>query len=76
MRIPSLIGLLGLLQQRGLTAEHLTTLVRCCQARHTGAVVFHLREGRIQLVEGVAARQAARDGAEEAPEPWDAWALR
>jgi hypothetical protein len=45
MRVPSLIGLMGFLQQRGLTAQHLTTFVALCQARHTGSVVFHLREG-------------------------------
>jgi hypothetical protein len=76
MRIPSLIGLLGALQQRGLTAQHLTTFVALCQARHTGAVVFHLREGRIQLVEGMALRQGARDGSPEDSERREAWALR
>jgi hypothetical protein len=76
MRVPSLIGLLGFLQQYGLTAQHLTTFVAFCQARHTGSVVFHLREGRIQLVEGVPSRQDPRDAFEAGPVSMDTWALR
>jgi hypothetical protein len=76
MRIPSLIGLLGTLQQHGLTAQHLTTFVALCQARHTGSVVFHLREGRIQLVEGVASCRAPMDAFANDPDARDPWALR
>jgi|DEB19_MinimDraft_2_1074335.scaffolds.fasta_scaffold608040_1 hypothetical protein len=53
MRIPSIIGLVGALQQQGLTAAHLLVVLTWCQARHTGRVEMHLKDGRILAVTGV-----------------------
>jgi len=51
LRAPSVIGLIGVLQQHGLTAAQLAAFVAACQARHNGPVVFRLSQGRIQAVE-------------------------
>jgi hypothetical protein len=60
MRIPSIIGLVGALQQQGLTAAHLLVVLTWCQARHTGRVEVHLKEGRILAVTGVPRPSAVR----------------
>ena len=51
LRAPSLIGLLGILQQHGLTYALFATFVRACQAHHSGPIVFQVAEGRIRSVE-------------------------
>jgi hypothetical protein len=51
LRAPTLLGLLGLLQQHGLTHAQLAAFVAACQARHSGPVVFQVAQGRIRSVE-------------------------
>lgn len=48
---PSVIGLVGVLQQHGLTYAQLAAFVAACRAHHNGPVVFRLSEGRIQTLE-------------------------
>jgi len=50
LRQPSLLGLLGVLQQHGLTFAHLAAFVAACRAQHSGPVIFQLAEGRIRAV--------------------------
>lgn len=51
LRAPSVIGLVGILQQHGLTYAHLAAFVAACRARQNGPVLFRLSQGRIQTFE-------------------------
>jgi hypothetical protein len=61
LRAPSLLGLLGLLQQHGLTYAQLAAFVAACQARHSGPVVFQVAQGRIRSVEVHPPRRRSRE---------------
>jgi hypothetical protein len=60
LRAPSLLGLLGLLQQHGLTHAQLAAFVAACQTRHSGPVVFQVAQGRIRSVEVQPSRHRAQ----------------
>jgi len=60
LRAPSLIGLVGVLQQHGLTYAQLAAFVAACQARHSGPVVFQVAQGRIRSVEVQASKAQQR----------------
>ena len=60
LRAPSLIGLLGVLQQHGLTYAQLAAFVAACRARHNGALVFRVSQGRIQALEVQPSQRAQR----------------
>ena len=60
LRAPSLIGLLGVLQQHGLTYAQLAAFVAACQARHSGPVVFQVAQGRIRTLEVQPSRKQQR----------------
>jgi hypothetical protein len=52
LRAPSVIGLVGILQQQGaLSYAQLLEFVHAVQARHSGPVVFQLAQGRIRTIE-------------------------
>jgi hypothetical protein len=64
LRAPSLMGLVGVLQQHGLTWSMIAACVAACRAQHSGTVIFQVAEGRIRsvTVEGPKeARQLAHD---------------
>lgn len=51
LRAPSVIGLVGVLQQHGLTYAQLAAFVAACRAQHSGPVLFRLSQGRIERLE-------------------------
>jgi hypothetical protein len=57
VRAPSVIGLVGVLQQHGLSYAQLAAFVAACRAAHSGPVVFQVAEGRIRSVEVQASRR-------------------
>jgi hypothetical protein len=60
LRAPSVIGLVGVLQQHGLTYAHLAAFVAACRAAHNGPVLFRLSQGRIQACEVQPSARAKR----------------
>lgn len=44
----SVIALIGILQDHGLTVDALEDWVALCQRRSTGSVLFDIREGQIE----------------------------
>ena len=60
LRAPSVIGLVGVLQQHGLSYTHLAAFVAACRARHNGPVLFRLSQGRIQALEVQASERSKR----------------
>ena len=57
LRAPSVIGLVGVLQQHGLTYAQLAAFVAACRAEDSGPVVFQVAQGRIRSVEVQASRR-------------------
>jgi len=51
LRAPSLLGLVGVLQQHGLTYAQLAAFVAAVRAHHSGPVVFQVARGRIRSCE-------------------------
>ena len=70
MRGPSLIGLLGILQQYGLTYQHLAMLVSLTTKRYCGPVILQFSQGRILDVQVVP--KAPAPCAQEAEDRWGA----
>jgi hypothetical protein len=61
LRPLSFLGLIGVLQQHGLTLALVAQWVALCRARHSGAVTFELAEGRIRSLRATpSARQQRR----------------
>jgi hypothetical protein len=60
LRAPSVIGLVGVLQQHGLTYAQLAAFVAACRAGHNGPVLFRLSQGRIQALEVQPSARAKR----------------
>jgi hypothetical protein len=50
LRAPSLLGLLGVLQQHGLTYAQLAAFVAACRSRHRGHVIFEVADGHIRAI--------------------------
>jgi len=51
LRAPSLIGLLGVLQQHGLSYAQMLEFATACRNQHSGPVVFQVAQGRIRTIE-------------------------
>jgi hypothetical protein len=51
LRAPPVMGLVGILQQHGLSYAQLAAFVAACRAAHSGPVVFQVAQGRIRSVE-------------------------
>ena len=51
LRAPSLLALLGVLQQHGLTYAQLAAFVAACRAQHSGPITFQVARGHIRSIE-------------------------
>jgi hypothetical protein len=51
LRTLSIIGMLNVLQQHGLTEAMLREWVRACADKHTGQVTFQVTQGRLRSLD-------------------------